>query len=937
MKRMSTQKARPEPGPTLLAGEVRSQGPVTCLGQTFASDEVRREHYRKRLAEKLKDPAFRNTPGFPKGTDEAILRMSDPPYYTACPNPFLEEFLRVHGRLYDPKEEYRREPFAVDVSVGKTDPIYKAHGYHTKVPHLAIVPSILHYTRPGDVVFDGFCGSGMTGVAAQWCGTAPADYRTRIEAEWRRDGHEPPEWGARKVVLGDLGPAATFIAANYNLPFDVDEFATAAQQILDDVADELGWMYETLHTDGKTKGRINYTVWSEVFTCPECSGEIVFLAEALDHKTKRVHKNFPCPSCFTLLTKPRLERVAESIVDHATNTTVQITKRQPVFINYSIGNTTKFEKPLDDHDRDILRRVAAYPPSPILPVDRMMHTEAEGGRWGDEWRSGVASFVRVHHLFLPRSAHAMALLWERALEVSSERVRRQVLFFVEQAIWGLTTMARYAPTHFSQVNQYMSGRIRVLSQHAECSPWYVLAGKLHRLTAALSRFPARMETVTVGTGACGNSPLKENSVDYIFTDPPFGGNFAYSELNFIVESWHRVFTNQEPEAIVSDHQKKGTEQYQRLMRRCFSECYRILKPGRWMTMVFSNSSNVIWHAIQEALGTAGFVVADVRTLDKQQGTFNQVHGVSVDQDLIISAYKPSESLAGRFGVEVAGTDHVWSFVDEHLDNTPVFVGKAGGADVIKERSMQMLHDRMVAFFVQRRVAVPVSSAEFFVGLNERYVERDGMYFLPDQIPEYDRKRTTVNELTQATLFVQDESSATQWVRQELQGKPQTFQELQPQFMQQLQAWAKHETKIELKEILELNFLCYEGDGPVPSQIHGYLSANFKEFRRLGEDAAIVRAKAAKRWYVPNPNKEGDLEKIRLRMLLRAFDEYRVSTKRKVRQFRSEAVRAGFKHCYDTQDYRTIVDVAARLPEEVIQEDEKLLMYYDVAAMRLSSG
>ena len=68
----------------------------------------------------------------------------------------------------------------MDVSEGKTDPIYKAHSYHTKVPHLAIVPSILHYTEPGDVVLDGFCGSGMTGVAAQWCGAAPEEYRRKV-------------------------------------------------------------------------------------------------------------------------------------------------------------------------------------------------------------------------------------------------------------------------------------------------------------------------------------------------------------------------------------------------------------------------------------------------------------------------------------------------------------------------------------------------------------------------------------------------------------------------------------------------------------------------------------------------------------------------------------------------------------------------------------
>src|SRR5690606_34636054 len=144
---------------------------------------------------------------------------------------------------------------------------------------------------------DGFCGSGMTGLAAQWCGTAPTSYRKQLEAEWKAAGHAKPEWGARKVVLNDLGPAASFIAAGYNLPFDVERFEREAQRMLSELKDELGWMYECIHTDGKTKGRINYTVWSEVFSCPQCAGEVNFLEEALDEDSKRTRSGFPCPHC----------------------------------------------------------------------------------------------------------------------------------------------------------------------------------------------------------------------------------------------------------------------------------------------------------------------------------------------------------------------------------------------------------------------------------------------------------------------------------------------------------------------------------------------------------------------------------------------------------------------------------------------------------------
>ena len=148
----------------------KAAGPVECFGKTFTSEETRREYFLSLLREKLKDPEFRKIEGFPIGTDDAILALSDPPYYTACPNPFIADFIKHYGKLYDPLVPYNKEPFAADVSEGKNDPLYNAHTYHTKVPHKAIMRYILHYTNPGDIVLDGFCGTGMTGVAAQLCG-----------------------------------------------------------------------------------------------------------------------------------------------------------------------------------------------------------------------------------------------------------------------------------------------------------------------------------------------------------------------------------------------------------------------------------------------------------------------------------------------------------------------------------------------------------------------------------------------------------------------------------------------------------------------------------------------------------------------------------------------------------------------------------------------
>ena len=141
----------------LQSNATTNVGPVECLGTKFPSDDARREHFLTLLAEKLKDPAFREQEGFPNGTDEAILAMSDPPYYTACPSPWLGDFVKRYGRPYDSSVQYSTEPFVADVSEGKNDPIYNAHSYHTKVPHKAIMRYIRHYTGPEDLVLDGFC------------------------------------------------------------------------------------------------------------------------------------------------------------------------------------------------------------------------------------------------------------------------------------------------------------------------------------------------------------------------------------------------------------------------------------------------------------------------------------------------------------------------------------------------------------------------------------------------------------------------------------------------------------------------------------------------------------------------------------------------------------------------------------------------------------
>jgi len=915
----------------------RSGGAVECLGMTFPSEDARREHFLKLLAEKLKYPAFRNQEGFPQGSDEAILAMSDPPYYTACPNPFLEDFVHHYGKPYDPSVKYSREPQTVDVTVGKTDALYKAHSYHTKVPHLAIVPSILHYTEPGDIVLDAFGGSGMTGVAAQWCGLAPATYRHGLELEWKKQGKPAPKWGARRAVLNDLSPAATFIGANYNIPFDVEAFAKAGKQLLKELEQDIGWMYETTHTDGKTKGRIEYTVWSEVFTCPHCAGEVNYLDEALNEDTKRVQDDFPCPHCGAELTKKKLEKLFETTIDPISGNALKTAKRVPSRISYVTGGG-KYEKKPDAFDRGVLGKIAALPFPAALPADRMMHAPEEQLKWGDKWRAGSASFSHVHQLFLPRAAQAIGKLWEKANANPDLRIRAFLLYMVEQSIPGLSVLNRYRPTGFSQTSQYMTGVYYVASQHSECSPWYNLGGKLDRLIKAFHDYKVGAGNTTITTGTAAQLGLPDSSIDYIFTDPPFGDNLAYSELNFVVEAFHRVFTHQGPEAVISDSQKKGLHEYYRLMKSCFSEYYRVLKPGRWMTVVFSNTQAAVWNGIRTALQEAGFVIANVSALNKVQGSFNAVsNATSVKQDLVITAYKPNGGLEARFLKSGGKGDSVWDFVQTHLGYLPSVKMKGGELEFIQERDPRIIFDRMVAWFVKHGFPVPLSSQEFQAGLSQRFEPRDGMIFLPDQAAEYDKKRMQVAVAPQMEMFVSDERSAIDWLSDFLKKRPSTYSEITPEYMPMVGA-AKKKGEIipELISLLDENFIQFDGKGEVPSQIHSYLSTNHKDLRGLEKNNPALVAKAKDRWYVPDPSKAQDLEMRREKALLKEFEGYQAATGRKLKEFRLEVLRTGFKTAWASKDYKTIIGIAQKIPEEALQEDEKLLLWYDQALTRMEA-
>ena len=420
--------------------ETRDSGPVTCLGMTFDNDEKRREYFLEKLREKLKDPEFRKIEGFPIGEDEDILALSDPPYYTACPNPFIEDFITHYGTPYDPSVPYSREPFATDVSEGKNDPIYNAHSYHTKVPHKAVMRYILHYTKPGDVIFDGFSGTGMAGVAAQLCGDRSAVEMLGLRLEKDsvivdETGHTCGIFGRRKAIISDLSPVATFVASRYN---DFDPTQYAGSQISDFISSleaDFQDAYNTTNPESGSLGPALFYVWSEVFTCPHCAHSSSLFDLAVDKSSYKLRSTFLCPSCKAELSKDGLERVWTTQAKQVGDGLVREAKCQLVEVSARFGGRNIRFSPTK-YDLDLLasieRKGFDWVPENEFPLGRQTRKVKSG--------SGITTIAQM---FTPRALAIVSRAWKRVSEGENGTYNAPALFLLSSALTLLSRRERY--------------------------------------------------------------------------------------------------------------------------------------------------------------------------------------------------------------------------------------------------------------------------------------------------------------------------------------------------------------------------------------------------------------------------------------------------------------------------------------------------------------
>lgn len=570
----------------------------------------------------------------------------------------------------------------------RSGPLYGAFSYPTKISPEAIALFIATHTNPGDTVFDGFAGSGTTGLAALLCENPPESLRQ----EAARLGLKV-RWGVRNALLYELSTVGSLVARTLTNPPDPRSFQRAAEEILSEAMRAYGWMYGAKDVDGNL-GRIRYIIWSDMTRCPVCGSEASLWDLCVDTRPARIGSDFACPTCSHRGSVDDMERLTSASRDNVLRQNRKVRMRRPVRVYGTTGGLT-WSRPTTKHDMDVLRRIEIQPipkSVPCVPIP-----------WGDLYRRGYhTGITHVHHFYTRRNLIAFGRLWERTANYG-QRLQQALRFWLLSYNTSHATMMTRVVAKNGNAELVVTGAqpgvLYISGLPVEKNVFDGLRRKMATICRAFRVIHGRKGVVRVYRRSSRQVDLPDASIDYVFTDPPFGGNIPYAEVNFINEAWLGRYTNRADEIIVSSHQNKTPADYQNLLTDALVEANRILKPKSRATIVFHSASAEIWNALQNAYTNAGFRVEHAGILDKTQGSFKQVTtsgAVRGDPVLLLTKHRRSRVKAGG-SWDVAGGS--WDVTDQKIDPD--------------KRTAQSMYSRVVAHHLENHQKVPGDAGDFY--------------------------------------------------------------------------------------------------------------------------------------------------------------------------------------------------------------------------------
>jgi DNA modification methylase len=559
-----------------------------------------------------------------KTVKHEIPKMPEGYYSGDKPNPNLRKFVEDHMREhpYDPtKDDYNVPAFDKPIEATRATAIYNMHTYWSKKPHDAIRQYIQHYTKTGDLVLDQFCGSGGTALAALMDGQA--------------------------AIAIDRSPAATFITKNYCTPVDVRELQFAFEELKVKVKPEIDWLYETRCDRCGGKATTAYTVYSQVFQCPRCMAKVpLFDCVEVEIQAKvqksgqpiKMKKANACPHCYK-------------------NGNTEIIRSQskkfgaiPVLVSYICSNGCKparderryndinqkkrdfFEKYDIGKINEIKKREIPY----WYPKDYDMTKF-------DRYQRDALFYYEIKEvsdLFTKRNLWSLALIFKQIQE--SLKFKDELLFIFTSILLKSSRMMAHNNDGIGRIQKgtyyipQISHDIHVMQFYQEATGDMISGWRQINL---------RNSDLLVSTSDARQISAPNDSVDFIFTDPPYSEKTQYGELNYVWETWLGFDTDwYKDEIIVNEVQGKTEREWAEMMLQAMKESYRVLKPGRWISLCYHDTSDGTWSLLQDIMAEAGFIVDTSDSalfIDTKTKTTNQYFADKVNKrDLVINFRKP---------------------------------------------------------------------------------------------------------------------------------------------------------------------------------------------------------------------------------------------------------------------------------------------------------
>ncbi len=527
--------------------------------------------------------------------------------------------------------------YARPVRARRSGPLFNCFSYPTKVDPELVALFLATHTDPGGTVLDPFGGSGSTGIAARLC-----DQPTPRMQVLAREMSLEPIWGPRHAVVYELSPLGVLLASVMCEPPNPSEFAQAADELIAESERRLGWMYDAKSPAGGD-GVLRYAVWSEVLITPCCSARITFWDAVVELNPAAIRDSFSCPTCGELTQASRCERATRTQQDPLTGQ--QSSQRHRVMAQvYGRSGTRMWSRPPVDDDQRLACRIRSQlaelaPSAPIVRVE-----------WGDLRRSGYHLGIdHIHHLYTPRNLSAVASFWEGINGCPPKLQDSLRLLVLSYNSSHSTQLARVVAKQGQRdliVTGAQSGVLYLSGLPVEKHVFAGVRRKIRTFKSAFSLADGSRSTVRVVCGSSTAIDLATDSVDYVFTDPPFGGYIPYAEVNQVNEAWLGRFTDRTQEAIISPAQGKDVEEYGRLLSSIFGEVARVLRPSGLASIIFHSSSVKVWHALSRALSDHGFVSERSSLLDRQQPTFKQAASGAQSNTVLLlrTASDPPDSM-----------------------------------------------------------------------------------------------------------------------------------------------------------------------------------------------------------------------------------------------------------------------------------------------------